>query len=820
MDKSFTAFKGIWAQYAAPRWVRIASRVLLGLFIALLAAYFGIAWYINTHKKEVLAGVVAELNENLDGTLTIGNMEPALLQAFPLVSLRLENVVLRDSLYESHKHTLLNAGELSIALNALALLQGTISIKKVTVSDASIDLFTDTRGYRNTSVFRKKKRPGNSDGGGFPELRRIRLENVSLTVDNRKMEKLHKFDVKSLDGSITYMPSGWKADASLKAIARSMAFNTQKGSFIKDKMLEGKFDAEYEEDKGYIDFKPRTLIIGGEKFTVGARIATAGVAALFTINIKNEALLWDNAAKLLSPNIAKKLTMFSLKEPIAVTCKLQGDFNVRGEPLIQVRANIKDNELNTPGGLVKNCSFTGVFTNNYIKSKGFNDPNSAIKLYDFKGEYAGIPFLMKKTYILDLKKPVALGGFTAKFGMQQLGGIIDKSLLAFNGGTADVRLNFKAPVVNFKLTKPLVGGIITIKDTDVRYVPRKLDFKDVSVALNFNNDDLHISEILLKSGKSVVSMEGSIKNFLNLYYTDPNKVVLTWQVNSPRLHLGDFMGFLGSRQHATATITGGTGNFTAELNELFDKSNVDMKLRVDRLYYKRFYADNAKADILLTDSGIILKNVGLNHAGGSVALNGSLLQQGKTGRYNLNAAVKNVDISRFLAAFDNFGMQALRAENLKGRITSGASIQGRVTDAGAMVPGSMAGSVSFSVKKGRLVNFEPVRNVGRFAFPFRDMDNIEFYGLNGRFDINGERVTIHPMKINSSVLNMDVEGVYSFGKGTEIYIDVPLRNPKKDKNITDEKELDKRRNRGIVLHLKAEDDKDGKVKVKLGGKKD
>ena len=165
-------------------------------------------------------------------------------------------------------------------------------------------------------------------------------------------------------------------------------------------------------------------------------------------------------------------------------------------------------------------------------------------------------------------------------------------------------------------------------------------------------------------------------------------------------------------------------------------------------------------------------------------------------------------------------MQALKAENLKGQITSKARVQGRVTDAGAMVPGSMGGRVTFSVKKGMLVNFEPVRNVGKFAFPFRDMENIEFYGLEGRFDINGEKVTIHPMKISSSVLNMDVEGVYSFGKGTEIYIDVPLRNPKRDKDITDEKELAKRRNRGIVLHLKAEDDKDGKVKVKLGGKKD
>ena len=138
------------------------------------------------------------------------------------------------------------------------------------------------------------------------------------------------------------------------------------------------------------------------------------------------------------------------------------------------------------------------------------------------------------------------------------------------------------------------------------YVPRNLDFRDVSVALNFNNDDLHISEILLKSGKSVVNMQGSIKNFLNLYYTDPNKVVLEWEVNSPQLHLGEFMGFLGSRQQAKTVATAGKGNFTAELNELFDKSNVNMKLRVNKLYYKRFFASNAKADVLLTDKGLIL----------------------------------------------------------------------------------------------------------------------------------------------------------------------------------------------------------------------
>jgi hypothetical protein len=165
-------------------------------------------------------------------------------------------------------------------------------------------------------------------------------------------------------------------------------------------------------------------------------------------------------------------------------------------------------------------------------------------------------------------------------------------------------------------------------------------------------------------------------------------------------------------------------------------------------------------------------------------------------------------------------MESLKSENLKGIVSSKVNVSGSITGNGALVPKSMNGTVSFGLKKGRLLNFDPVRKVGKFAFPFRDMNTIEFYNLKGNFDVAGEKVTIHPMQINSSVLNMDVEGVYSFGRGTQIYVDVPLRNPKNDKEITDKEELAKRRNRGIVVHLTAQDGDDGKVGVKLGGKKE
>ena len=818
MIKKTFQLKTFWTQ-KLPRWSRILLRGIGVLVFIIICLFIGIAWYINTHKKEVLASLTSQLNEGLAGSLQIKDIEPTFLSGFPNIALRLQSVVLRDSLYENHKRTMLSAGQTDVSINVMALLHGTIEIKKIAISNAIIDLYTDDNGYSNTSIFKKKpKKKKAGEGGTLPKLKKLTLDNVTFVADNRKTNKLYKFTINNLKAALDYNLSGWEAEVSIEAKAHSMAFNTERGSFIKEKGLDGGFDVVYDEDEETIVFNKKRLYIGGESFDIAASIGV-GESGKFSINISNENILWKNAANLLSPNITKKLMMFNLSEPIAVKCDIVGDFNSKGDPLIRVNATIKDNVLTTPGGDVANCKFFGVFTNNNVPDKGFTDANSAIKLFNFNGTYSDLPFVMKKAFILNLEKPIATGDFSSQFDMQKLRSLVDEDLLTFTKGTAAVKVNFKADIVNYKINKPILTGLINIKNATVNYVPRKLEFKDVSVALNFNDENLYISEIILKTGKSVVNMEGSIKNFLNLYYTAPEKMVLEWNMYSPQLHLGEFMGFLGTRKKTQKAIKKTKkANYTDDLNELFEKSNVNMKLRVDKLYYDNFYATNAKADILLTDSGnILIKNAGLNHAGGTLLINGSMAQ-GNLNKYKLDANVNNVDISTFMKAFNNFGMETLTSKNLKGQFSSKANLTGSITDAGKIVPRSIYGNINFNLKKGRLYDFDPVRNVGKLAFPFRDMKNIEFYDLKGKFDVNGERVTIHPMQINSSVLNMDIEGLYSFGKGTKIYVDVPLRNPKKDKDIEDKEELAKRRNRGIVVHLTAEDGEDGKVKVKLGGK--
>lgn len=804
--------------------IKTFARWFGGVLLLVILAYAGLAFYLHTHKEEVLKKVTNVLNENIVGKLTVGSMETTLIEDFPGVSVSLKNVVLRDSLYPVHKHTFLKAGSVGISINALSLLRGVVQVGKITLNDATVDIFTAENGYANTTVFKKSKTQDSKRGQdkSLLELKQLLLKNVTFSAENKRNQKQYLFTINRLGASVAFRDDVIKAAIQLNGYANIMAFNTHRGSFIKNKSLKGDFDITYNKATKVMAFAKRPLAIGNDTFIVGAKLGM-DEAARFSITLENEAILWKDAANLLSANITKKLLLFDIAQPIAVSCDLVGGFNEKNDPLIQVNARAAKNTLTVPGGTLKNCSFFGVFTNERKKGKGFTDANSAIKLFGFKGDYHNIPVTMKRFEIRDLDNPIAVGTLTTAFNIQALNSITDASLLKLTDGTAKAQLTFRADVERFRLVKPLVEGSVSIKNGAMTYVPRGINFKGIAVDLHFTKDNLSIDKMTLNTGKSRFVMAGSVQNFLNLYYHAPEKLVLKWNVYSPHLYLEEFMSFLKARKVAVQRkpqkrpVT--NTNVVNALGDLFENGTIDMSVKASRVYYKRFMATNAHALISLNEDGnISLKNAGLSHAGGSLAING-MVKPGGTTKYNLNADVKNTDISKFFYAFDNFGMETLNYQNLKGKLSARADVTGSVNSNGILLPRSINGAVTFTLKSGKLVNFEPLVNVGKFAFPFRDVKNIAFKDLNGRLDIMGEKVQVSPLKISSSVLNMDVEGVYSFGKGTLLYVDVPLRNPEKDKDITDAKELARRRNRGVVIHLVAEDANDGKVKIRLGKKR-
>jgi hypothetical protein len=303
---------------------------------------------------------------------------------------------------------------------------------------------------------------------------------------------------------------------------------------------------------------------------------------------------------------------------------------------------------------------------------------------------------------------------------------------------------------------------------------------------------------------------------MNFYYDAPEKILFTLQINSPQLYLGEFLGFLAgdSTQKKKETVKNiNSGNVVDQLSNVLRKGNAEIHLRVATAHYFNFLATDVHADLLNTEDRVVIQNVGLKHAGGFLKLSGSVTRGREVNQLALKTTVSHVDVHEFFNAFDNFGLKDFTAENLKGYLSARTRITAEMSDQAKIIPGSINGPLDINLQDAALVNFNPIGSVAKFAFPFRNLKNIQLRELNAHFDVHGEQITVYPLKFSSSVLNMDVAGVYGLSKGTNLTLDIPLRNPKNDTTIENQQKLLKKRYKGVVLHIRAKADSAGKIMI-------
>lgn len=785
----------------------------MGLVIVL---WMALALYIHLNRDTFLRQITERLNQRLHGTLTIQEMNPSLLRSFPHVSMELETVQLKDSLWQQHHHLLLDVKRIFVKVNTFTLLRRRMDIREITLEDGSIYLYTNPSGYTNTSVFsRQGHRKGNGRAGKDADIGSIEFRNMEFVIDNQQKNKLFSFSIRSLKGSIDASDSAFRFNVRTRLLVNSFSFNTLRGSYLSKQELETTLAFNFNRAQKKLSIPAQRMNIGGQPVMIGATFDFGQKPAAFSFDIDAVNMPYHHATALLLPHLQNKLDSIDLQKPLDVQAMIKGHMRPHDTPDVRVKWNTRNNTLVTKIGQWDSCSFSGNFSNELIPGYGHHDANSAVRIYQLNAKWGGLPLKADTIQILNLKHPEFMGRFHSSFPLQQLNELTGDTY-EFQSGAASANLFYKGSILAGDSLTPYLDGAIAIRNAGFTYLPRNLQFRDCNATIQFSGQDLFFHNVQVKSAKSTLQMEGSMRNLLGLFYKAPEKIQLDWDIRSPLIDLDEFRFFLSPRRPATrkavkaasAAASRKARRLARQLEIVMESCNVNMHITVDKLNYRRFEAQRVVAAVSLTQSDILLQQISLAHAGGSLRLNGSIHPQGNNNRFRLTGAIDNVHIDQLFYAFDNFGMHSLTSKNLKGILSANANITGNLHDNGKLAPASMYGELSFDLRQGALVNFGPLEDIGTFFFRKRNLSNITFDNLKNTLQLKGDKILIPPMQISSSAIMMDVTGVYGVPKGTDIYMDVPLRNPEK---------IAKKGKKGIVLHLRATDDnKEGKVKIKLG----
>jgi hypothetical protein len=758
-----------------------------------------------------------KINDNIAGHASIGDVGYKFLIGFPNFTLVLNKVELQDSLYAVHKRSVLKASEIEVRLNVLSLLQKKVDIEKVILIDTKIDLFKDKNGISNSNIFKPKPKTNKPKSDTETQIGEVDFKNVVFISQNLQRNKLFHFEVASLKCKMHYKDDGWKTDLFLDVFAKSMAFNTRKGSFIKDKRVKGKLEVEFSKSKNKIEVLTKKLEIGDDEFDIKASFGLDKVHSMMDINIKTH-ILWLNAAHLLDPHIFKILNHFNITKPLDAQCSIKGDMNAEGDPEIIVDAQIKDNVLVSSEGETKDCSFEARYINNFKEGLGYNDINSAIIVKNFTGNYKGIPVVIPNAAIHNLEKPVATGDFHAKFEVEKLGNVFGNDFLKFNSGTANVDLKFNINIVALRISKPRFTGKVNIEKANMLFRPKNIVFQ-TNVLLDFTDEALFIRNIKYQRDKNIVYLDGKIDNFLNLYYDDPEKMVAVLNINSPFMDVKKFMSVLAynkDKKEVKEVKKVASAADTKKRIALVEKCQVVLNLNLDKMVYSNLTAKNAKINVLANNRHFYIKQGAIESCGGKITFASQLVPQGNLFDVKTNVNITRVDIPQFLTSFKNFGITSFKPQNIKGNLSATADVSIKMTQNGDLVDGSARGNLHYDINNGSLTDFKPIQKIGNIAFPNRDVKNIVFNDLSGQASLNGYLVNVDYFKVSSNVLNFDVEGVYSFRKGTKLALTIPLRNPEDDYKIKDLKEREAKRYKGIIVRLLVVDGKNGEMKIKMG----
>jgi len=798
-------------------WALYVVGGLLGLVILGLA---GLRFYFEHNKARIVADLNAYVTERINGTMRIGGIDLQLLTGFPTLSLTLTDVEMKDNVPASRR--LLKAKELDVGLNVMRLFHREIDVQSIVISGATIDLFTDADGVTNFNIF-KPPPPGAAPEAGrtAPALlvRDVELRDVDFKAEDLREKKLFHFVIDSLRAPIDYEPDGLRSRLKLKALARSMTFLSTNGSFIKDQQVAGVLKAAFSKSARRLTVETDALAIGKDTFAVQGRFAIGQKPALFDLDIQTK-IRWLDASRLLSDNVQRILNQIDVSKTVEARCVIHGDINDKRDPAIVVQADVKNSEVRIPDGVIKNVSFHGEFNNHADPDKPNGDPNSVVTLTGFTGAYGSIPFQIPRATLVNLLKPVASGTFQTEFGLPKLNELIDERVILFSGGQARVNLEFQVALDELKLHQPRFKGEIRVSQGDLLYKPKKLRLK-TDVDLAFTDRALSIRNVKYTSGASTLLIDGEVENFFGLFYDAPEKMVVALNVRSPFLDAKRFLGTEISGKDAASLEGAPKEGATQTLRSVIDKCQMVLNMRIDKAVYEHLEATNARGQIVLANNRVSVKNGQVETSGGKFAFDAHLTPQGDVNPFAAKVKITSCDIPRLLKSFNNFGITSFAPENIAGDLSADASLSGSLTSGGDLVAGSLNGELKYQIANGSLMDFEPLIEVGKkffvkLLFGKRNLGHIAFGELAGDFKVRGHRVDVDFFRVSSNVLNFDVMGIYSFKKGTNLGLTIPLRDPEDDAKITDKAERDKLRYKGIVLHLVAVDGKDGGIEVKAG----
>ncbi len=742
--------------------MKIAKKIFFYLALTLAVVFVATTVSVFLFKDRIIHQFIEEANKSLSTPVKIGKIDVSSWSDFPNLAIVCTDVYIEDS--QPGDYPLLTARTVSFYLNPIEVWSGTYSIRGLQITDSETNLKINPAGVNNYTIFKEKRH--DSTGAIVFNLRNVRLQNTKVSYHDQHAHDHHIFQSYKLIASIAIKGDLYDIDAD--GDITTVQIGVGKKTFLKDKLFEVTSNLLYDDARKNILVHPSSLRVNTSSFEV---MGSYSFLAKKTIDMNAKAKDTDiqSLLSLMPEEVSNRLSKYRSDGEVYFDLGLKGDIDDHKSPFLSVRFGCKDTQLFHPEyqSSITHANLEGSFASPSVTDlsraelflKGITgELNGRAFQADFSMENFEDPYVS-----CDFKGELDAASILHFYpvpSIQQLEGVL----------RADVSLLGKISLLKKRSTAQQVKtkGTIDMKNLQLTVGEQKIHFEDLNGSLQFNHNDLALSNVSGQFENSDFKLNGFFKNVVTFLLFENQPIGIETDLKSNFLDV-DQLFSIGFGQK-------GSGDFNFHISpHLHLNFNCDIK----SLKYKRFRPRDVVGDLLVKNQMAVSRNIRMKTLGGELSLN-SIVNAKDAKAIEVVSAFKlqGIQIDSLFYVFENFGQNFIQDKHLKGKAFADVSMEMTLNEKLKLYPETLITDITVSVKNGELNNFEPMQKLNKYLDD-EGLNHLRFGDLKNEVHIEKRMIYLPQMEVSTNVTVIQLSGTHSFDQKIDYRVIAPLRNRKK-----------------------------------------
>ena len=722
-------------------------------------------------KEKIIAQFIREANKNLNTPVKIGAMDISMFPSFPQLSIVLKDVYIEDS--HAGLYPLLTASEISFQLSPIQVWQGNFTIEGLKIKNSETSLKINQQGENNYTILKATgKKSGNTSTVKF-HLEKVNLENTLVHYIDVNAEQHLTFKSEELLASIRSANDIYDIEAEGELTTERISVN--QNEFLTGKSFQVKSDLIYDDVQKALVIKPSTLEVRNSSFSVEGNYKWKE-KNIIDITTEGKGTDIQTLLSLLTEGVAKKFERYKSKGDVYITAKLKGQISRKTSPSIAIHFGFKDATLFNPESKsqITSASMEGSFASPQI----LDIQNAVLDLKNIKGELNGEPFTADFK-LRDFKDPDVACSFHGKLDAASLLDFYPVQNVEKISGSllANVAFEGRVGLLKKRATAQRVStqGTIELQNIGLSYGEDKatMVLQNLTGNMQFNNNDLALSNVSGKLGNSDFLLNGFFKNIITFLLFENQPIGIETDLKSNFLDVDQLFALGFEKPEGEAAHKKPEYEFKISRN-----INLNFNCDVKALRYKRFHATDLKGDLVVKNEMAVSRNIKFNSMGGDMTFSGIVdAKNNKAIDVVSTFKLNGIHADSVFYVFENFDQTFIVDKHLKGQAYADVSLEFTLNQNLRLYQETLVSDISTYIKNGELNNFEPMKKLNKYLND-EGLNKLRFSDIKNDIHIENKTIYMPQMEVRTNVTSIKVSGTHTFDQRIDYRIIAPLRNNK------------------------------------------